>query len=115
MINEPFLNKTGRAGNNISIRNPSVSFDDLKDGGKIRIWVHRDAAASDEAIVAIIAHEIFEVQRLRSFMRESGGSISTIRFIQETQPNGFGPGISNAHSEAWDYADRIVRAMRGKK
>ena len=63
---------------------------------------------SDEAIVAVIAHEMHELNELRRIFEESGGAISMQRLH-----NLINPGIArNLHDQAWDVADKLVLAMR---
>jgi hypothetical protein len=73
---------------------------------KIPFLIRKDILYSDEAIVAIIGHEMYELERLR----ESFGAGAPIEHWEaETSPNN--PG--NFHSKAWDYADELVARMRG--
>jgi hypothetical protein len=63
---------------------------------------------SDEAIVAIFAHEMHELSNLRRIFAESGGAISAQRLHALINP-----GIpKNLHDQAWDVADKLVFAMR---
>jgi hypothetical protein len=61
--------------------------------------------ASDEAIVAVIGHEMFEFEMLRSIFAE-GAPVE--KWEAETSPNNRG----NFHWQAWDYADELVARMR---
>jgi hypothetical protein len=76
-----------------------------KKTGKIPFLIRKDILASDEAIVAVIGHEMFELQMLRSVFAE-GAAIE--KWEAETSPNN--PG--NCHWQAWEYADSLPRAMR---
>jgi hypothetical protein len=67
--------------------------------------IRKDILASDEAIVAVIGHEMFELELLRSIFAD-GASIE--KWEAETSPNN--PG--NFHWKAWDYADDLVARMR---
>jgi hypothetical protein len=63
---------------------------------------------SDEAIVAVLSHEMHELNELRRIFEESGGAISMQRLH-----NLINPGIvKNLHDQAWDVADKLVLAMR---
>ncbi len=62
---------------------------------------------SDEAIVAVLAHEMHEILTLRPFLER--GEISIDDYVMHTEPGR--PG--NLHDEAWDVADRMVDKMRG--
>ncbi len=73
--------------------------------GKIPFLIRQDIMASDEAIVAVIGHEMFELEMLRSTFSE-GAPIE--KWEAETSPNNRG----NFHWQAWDYADGLVARMR---
>jgi hypothetical protein len=70
-----------------------------------RVWP--GILRSDEAIVAVLAHEMHEILALRPYLE--GGEISIDDFIMHTEPGR--PG--NLHDEAWDIADLMVDKMRG--
>jgi hypothetical protein len=70
-----------------------------------RIW--SGVLGSDEAIVAVLAHEMHEINYLRPLLER--GEVSIDEFVLHTEPGR--PG--NLHDEAWDVADRIVDKMRG--
>lgn len=76
--------------------------------GKIPFLIRKDILTSDEAIVAVIGHEMFELELLRSVF-EAGAPVE--KWEAETSPNN--PG--NFHWQAWDYADELVAAMRGEE
>ncbi|MGC8643252.1 MAG: hypothetical protein ACP5XB_25620 [Isosphaeraceae bacterium] len=73
--------------------------------GKIPFLIRKDVLASDEAIVAVMAHEMYELERLHSIFA-AGAPIE--KWEAETSPNN--PG--NSHWQAWDYADDLVARMR---
>ncbi len=61
---------------------------------------------SDEAIVAVFAHEMYELEKLRPLLQH--GRMTIDEFIEHTRPGR--PG--NLHDQAWDYADSLVEYMR---
>jgi len=71
----------------------------------IRIWA--GLLKSDEAIVAVLAHEMHEIHSLRPLLEEGRTSIDD--FLMLTEPGR--PG--NVHDEAWEVGDRMVDRMRG--
>ncbi len=74
--------------------------------GKIPFVVRADVFQSDEAIVAVIGHEVYELERLR----EAFDSREPIeKWEAETCPTNEG----NFHCQAWDYADSLIEKMRG--
>lgn len=69
-----------------------------------RIWP--GLMDSDEAIVAVIGHEMFELDLVRAHLSEGGVPIGQL--TERTCPGV--PG--NWHDRAWDRADELVGKMR---
>jgi hypothetical protein len=93
------------------IDKPAGSFIDWVDlvhdrTGKVPFRFWPDILKSDEAIVAVFAHEMFELEKLRPLLEE--GTITIEDFIAHTRPDN--PG--NLHAQAWDRADELVQRMR---
>ncbi len=74
--------------------------------GKVPFRIWPGILTSDEAIVAVMAHEVFELEMLRPWLEEGVTSIED--FIAHTRPDN--PG--NLHDQAWDRADELVERMR---
>jgi hypothetical protein len=70
-----------------------------------RIWA--GILKSDEAIVAVLGHEMYEIRAPRSYLQ--GGELSIDDYIMHTEPGRKG----NLHDQAWEEADRLVDLMRG--
>jgi len=77
---------------------------------KLPIRIRQCVLESDEAIVAVIAHELFEVVRLRAAFADRSG-VLTAREIHEHISYDY-PG--NLHYQAVAFGDRLVREMRGQ-
>jgi hypothetical protein len=77
--------------------------------GKVPFLVRQDVLKSDEAIVAVLGHKMYELAALRDILK--GGKTTIESFIDLTRPNN--PG--NLHDEAWDHADDLVQRMREAK
>ena len=77
--------------------------------GKVPFLIRSDILKSDEAIAAVLGHEIHELEALRGLLKM--GKTTIEHFINQTRPDN--PG--NLHEEAWDYADELVRQMRRKR
>jgi hypothetical protein len=87
-----------------------ISWDDFYDKELDELLVHIEESVfhSDEAIVAIFAHEMHEINNLRLLFEGSGGSM-TVRRLHYL----ISPGIKgNLHDQAWDVADAAVTQMR---
>lgn len=78
--------------------------------GQVPVHLRRDVLRSDEAIVAVFAHEVYEIKKLRELFERNDGVLSASRLREATSPDI--PG--NLHWEAVDFADSIVRAMRAR-
>jgi hypothetical protein len=77
---------------------------------KLPVRIRSAVLGSDEMIVAVIAHELYEVVDLRGAFEASGG-VLTAREIYEHISYDY-PG--NLHYQAVAFGDRLVRAMRGQ-
>lgn len=74
--------------------------------GRIPFRVRSDVLTSDEAIVGVFGHEMYELEKLRRLLKRGKATIEY--YINETRPDN--PG--NLHQQAWDYADELVERMR---
>ncbi len=83
--------------------------DHYNKDGKIPFQVHPDILTSDEAIVAVFQHEMYELSLMREvFSQSHNGSMNGVDYgIQASVGR---PG--NFHDLAWDEADKIVLRMR---
>jgi hypothetical protein len=92
--------------------NPSelITWDDFysKDLDQLLVRIESSVFESDEAIVAIFAHEMHELNNLRRLFEETGGSMTLQRLHYLITPGIKG----NLHDHAWDVADKLVVAMR---
>ena len=78
--------------------------------GKIPVLLKPAVLWSDEAIVAVISHELYELNALRHLFAASGGQMRAERLrdlIHVGIPR-------NLHDQAWDVADQLVERMRAK-
>jgi hypothetical protein len=75
--------------------------------GKVPFRIRQDILTSDEAIVAVFAHEMHELEMLRPLLRRG---ISIEEYGGHPRPGN--PG--NFHDEAQDPADVLVGRMRGE-
>jgi len=76
--------------------------------GQIPVRVKREVFGSDEAILAVLAHELFEVQALRELFAASAGIMTATRLYGLVE-RGI---VGNLHDQAWELADQLVDAMR---
>jgi hypothetical protein len=87
-----------------------ISWEDFynKDLDQLLVRIEHSVFESDEAIVAILGHEMHELNNLRHLFEENGG-VMTYRKLHYL----INPGIKgNLHDQAWDIADQLVTAMR---
>ena len=78
-----------------------------KHTGCIPFLIRKDIMRSDEAIVAVIGHEMYELEEMRKAFGENGAPIE--HWLAEAHPDNEG----NFHWKAWDFADELVSRMRG--
>ena len=78
--------------------------------GKVVISVRRSVLNSDEQFLHVLAHETFEIGRLREeFEAMSGRQMSFAALGELTRAE---RGLNNLHSEAWEHADAVLRTFR---
>lgn len=90
----------------------SIRWNDFfsKELDLLLVRVEQSVFESDEAIVAVLGHEMHELNSLRRLFEQSGGTM-TYRQLHYL----ISPGIKgNLHDQAWDIADQLVLAMRQK-
>lgn len=75
--------------------------------GRIPFVIRRDIMKSDEAIVAVISHEIHEIESLRQILA-AGRAIT----IEELGAYVAADNPGNLHDQAWSIADAAVLRMR---
>jgi hypothetical protein len=112
-----FLDEEGELDDSMTARGPRVTkvaggpvawSDFVHDlTGQVPFIIRRDIIESDEAIVAVFTHELFELEALRGLLAD-GRTIAIEEAIARCAPNN--PG--NFHDEAWTAADTAVRRMR---
>ncbi len=83
-------------------------WDDLLRDGAVVVKVRASVFESDEAILAVFAHELHEIEGLRSSFEQ--GPVLGAKLIREIEPDRRG----NLHDEAWDVADAAVASQRTK-
>jgi hypothetical protein len=71
--------------------------------------IRPDILSSDEAIVAVLTHEMHELTSIREMIKT--GRMTIEDFGLHTSPGIKG----NLHDQAWDLADEAVMRMRGQK
>ena len=80
--------------------------------GKIPFLIHPEVLISDEAIVAVFQHEMFELSELREvFFSSAKRRMDSADYGIQVSPGYRG----NFHDQAWDVADDAVLRMRKAK
>jgi hypothetical protein len=77
---------------------------------EIPVKLSRGILGSDEAIVAVIGHEMHELNGLRAIFEERGGSLPAGELRNLVVPGR----PRNLHDHAWDAADHLVKKMRSQ-
>jgi hypothetical protein len=85
-----------------------IAWNDFYVNGKIRVTVSRRVLNSDEAIVAAIGHELYEINGLREIFASSPNPMKYIDVAKLIEPRLNG----TLHQQAWAYADYLVNQMR---
>jgi hypothetical protein len=82
-----------------------------RDLDHLLVRIEESVFHSDEAIVAIIGHEMHELNHLRRLFKASGGTMTYRRLHYLINPGIKG----NLHDQAWEVADQLVETMRKRK
>jgi hypothetical protein len=87
------------------------SFSDLAE-----VRIREDVLSDGEAAVAVLAHELWELQRLREIIAQEGGSI-TGRYLNELTRGSalLDDGSKNLHGEAWEISDYYADVFTGRR
>ena len=89
----------------------SYTWEDLLSGDEIVVKLRSTVLGSDEAILCVFAHEMHEINAIRSLFTESAdGTLPGARLIYLT-----GPGRKNLHDQAWDEGDKLVYRLRKER
>jgi len=79
---------------------------------KVPFLIHPDVLTSDEAIVGVFCHEMYELAELRAiFLSSRRRRLDATDYGVHVTPGHSG----NLHDQAWDAADRAVLKMRKGK
>jgi hypothetical protein len=78
---------------------------------QIPVRLSSDVLRSDEAIVAVIGHEMYELNKLREIFAANGGVMRADDLYRAITPGRSG----NLHFQAWDEADTLVAELRKKR
>jgi hypothetical protein len=79
----------------------------LDEREQVAVRLSKEILASDEAIVAVIGHEMHELNGLRALFDERE-TISALEIARLINPGHRG----NLHDQAWDIADVLISRMR---
>lgn len=86
--------------------------DHYNKSGKIPFRVHPEVFTTDEGIVAVLTHEVFELESFRAvFMASKKKSMNATDYGIQCSPGRRG----NFHDRAWDAADEAVFRMRQRR
>ena len=99
---------------NIDPRGPGIVqmnkfFYRLADG-RIMIRINPNILGSDENIVGTLAHETHEALTVEGEFASQGN-----RMRADVLNRLVNPQTGTAHVDAWEFADKLVRALRGQK
>jgi hypothetical protein len=77
--------------------------------GQVPVHLRPSVLESDEAIVAVFAHEVHEITSLREHFDANNGVLQAAQVCHLISPDV----PRNLHSEAVEVADKLVLWMRG--
>ena len=80
----------------------------LNNDGKVHVTVCPTILVSDEEIVHVLAHEVYESRALLAEFDRNRGSLRADVVASLVRPP-----LGTLHCDAWDYADDMLRRFRG--
>jgi len=80
--------------------------------GAIPVQLNPSVLNSDEAIVAVLGHEMHELNALRDLFEESPNGRMKATYLWRLVATGI---KDNLHDKAWDVANDLVEKMRGRQ
>jgi hypothetical protein len=86
----------------------AMSWGDLAPDGTVTVRVSPEVFNSDEAIVAVLAHESHELRTLKALVEE--GELSGQQINAHINPHS----NTNLHGQAWEIADLNTQLMRAE-
>jgi hypothetical protein len=109
----PFPLQSGAGAQYLSLDAPSAHFIVecgrlLNDDGKVHVTVCPTILVSDEEIVHVLAHEVYEATALLAEFDRNHGSLRADVVASLVRPP-----LGTLHCDAWDYADDMLRRFRG--
>lgn len=77
------------------------------------VVVNTDASVldRDEEFLHVLAHEVYEISRLKEYLAPREAGLLAVEVYSLIEPL---PTLKNLHWEAWDYADSVIKRLRGK-
>ncbi len=78
--------------------------------GKFAIKLNSNVLDSDDAIVAVLAHEVHETRALEAEFDANGGRLMAKRVHSLVNAE-----TGTLHCAAWDYADDLLRKSHGPR
>ena len=102
-------------------RNDIVTWDTFKNkAGKVPVRISTALLGSDEAAIAHLAHESYELKGLYNSLEVQGDLMTYGDLNRLVRPVASEAGVplggvaNNLHENAWTYADQVILNRRGK-
>jgi hypothetical protein len=76
---------------------------------KVPVRVNKNILDSDEAIIATLKHEAYELEALKDVMQSKG--MITQKELARLIDSNYG---GELHNEAWEVADELILKIRGE-
>ena len=87
-----------------------VEWEELKSSGKVSIFLG-GRLESEDHVLYVLAHEVFEITQLRTAFEERGGTMTLENLAYLIEPSLRGV----IHEDAVRYADAFVQTYRAEK
>ena len=85
-----------------------IEWSDLERNGKVPVWLRAEVLESEDHVLYVFAHEIFEIQQLKKILLQTRGSLSFRRLNYLVDPENDGA----INADAVRYGDALVEKLR---
>lgn len=82
----------------------------LDKEGRFVVRINPNILGSDDEILGVIAHEVFEIEALEQAFISNGGRLEATRLFHLIDGE-----HGAAHGAAWDYADTLIEALQSQR
>jgi hypothetical protein len=84
-----------------------IDWSDLERKGRIPVWIRAEVLESEDHVLYVFSHEIYEIKQLKRVFLQNKGSLSLRRLSYLIDPENDGA----IHADAVNYSDDLVEKL----